>query len=50
ITGIQYQLNNSFQYKNADGYEVVRSKTGGNGMDFNKSVGGDYIYLWFTRK
>ena len=50
ITGIQYQLNNTFQYKNADGYEVVRSKTGGDGMDFNKSVGGDYIYLWFTRK
>lgn len=50
ITGIQWQQNNSFQLKTADGYEVVRCTTDGGGMDFNKSVGGDYIYLWFTRK
>lgn len=50
ITGIQWQLNNDFELKTADGYNVVICTTDGNGMDFNKSVGGDYIYLWFTRK
>lgn len=45
ITGIQYQNNNTFQYKNADNYEVVRCTTNGAGMDLNRSVGGDYIYL-----
>jgi len=50
ITGIQYQDNNTFQYKNADNYEVVRCTTTGDGMDLNMSVGGDFIYLWFTRK
>ena len=50
ITGIQWQQNNNFQFKTADGYDVVRCTTDGNGMDLNMSVGGDYIYLWFTRK
>lgn len=50
ITGIQYQDDETFQYKNADNYEVVRCTTNGSGMDLNMSVGGDYIYLWFTRK
>lgn len=50
ITGIQYQDNNTFQYSNADNYEVVRCVTDNNGMDLNMSVGGHYIYLWFTRK
>ncbi|MDD4164736.1 MAG: MAC/perforin domain-containing protein [Eubacteriales bacterium] len=50
ITGIQYQDNNRFENGNADGYEVVRCTTDKQGLDLNKESGGDYIYLWFTRK
>ncbi len=50
ITGIQYQDNSTYEKGNANGYEVVRCASNDKAMDFNKSVGGHDVHLWFTRK